>query len=452
MASPTFHNFMTTEPYASNTVCFTTHDNFDPWSSYSPTDHDGRISYYPVPYWPSCFVDGLVNQHPGIFNGLVNRYEARIDIESPIEIVIDAYEGEGEIVVMLTINSADEAVDGDNYNLRCAIVSNEVTGFYTAPNGQSEFHNDLLTYSPDHEGVAFTIDANSTNEYEFYFDYPITLSHGQNDFEVMADNISAIAFVQNDDTEEVIQAEINAVIPDNQLDLSAEPLAPPIVIGPQGGTFHWMPTVVNDTGEDQTFDAWTELTLPNGNNYGPLMIVEDVPIQDGITLSPMLTQFVPGYAFTGEYTFTAKIGDYGVETIDEASFTFEKLAAEGPLVHQNFNLDDWASSGWDEGEYNLLGTPEPDAASPAGFILSEAFPNPFNPTTSVSVDLPESELLKISVFNTNGQEVAELSNGYLNPGIHSFTFNASDLASGIYFIHANVPGRMNEIRKVVLMK
>ncbi len=196
---------MSTEPYASNIVAFVTHDDFDPWSSYSD-DHDGRVSYYPVPHWPSCFVDGLVEQYPGNFNGLATQYNNRIDVESPIGLQVFSYEGDGEAIVLVIVNSADEAVTGNN-KLRCALLSNGVTGWYSGNNGQNDFHNDLLTYSPDHEGVDFEIDENSTEVYTFTFDYPIILLDGQDTFEILPENLTAIAFVQNDNTEEVINAE-----------------------------------------------------------------------------------------------------------------------------------------------------------------------------------------------------------------------------------------------------
>jgi len=48
--------------------------------------------------------------------------------------------------------------------------------------------------------------------------------------------------------------------------------------------------------------------------------------------------------------------------------------------------------------------------------------------------------------------VTELANGRLTAGQHTLTFDGSNLASGIYFINASVPGKLNETQKVVLMK
>ncbi len=89
---------------------------------------------------------------------------------------------------------------------------------------------------------------------------------------------------------------------------------------------------------------------------------------------------------------------------------------------------------------------------PAEFELKQAYPNPFNPTTTVSVILPETAELNVTVFNVAGQQVAELTSGKLVAGTHSFVFDASHLASGLYFVQAQVPGKLNEIQKITLMK
>jgi hypothetical protein len=92
----------------------------------------------------------------------------------------------------------------------------------------------------------------------------------------------------------------------------------------------------------------------------------------------------------------------------------------------------------------------------AEFAITSAYPNPFNPTLHVSISLPETADLKVSVFNVMGQEVATLSDGgQYSAGIHNFVFNANDVtshSSGVYFIHATTPNHLNQIQKVVLMK
>jgi len=86
------------------------------------------------------------------------------------------------------------------------------------------------------------------------------------------------------------------------------------------------------------------------------------------------------------------------------------------------------------------------------FELSASYPNPFNPSTTFTVTLPASGVLTLSVYNVLGQQVAELADERYLVGKHLFTFDASELASGLYFIHAVTPGEHELVRKVMLVR
>jgi len=94
----------------------------------------------------------------------------------------------------------------------------------------------------------------------------------------------------------------------------------------------------------------------------------------------------------------------------------------------------------------------PFSTMPDNYSIISIYPNPFNSSTNILIGLSESSKIKLSVFNITGQEVAVLANEQHLPGSFQFTFIANELPGGIYFIHANVPGKMNEVRKVVLLR
>ncbi len=237
------------------------------------------------------------------------------------------------------------------------------------------------------------------------------------------------------------------------LELSATPWDDPVVVGPNGGSFRWDAYVENVSGGTITFDAWTALTLPPpfGIEYGPLDLFTGLTLPDGFILEASPNQLVPSFAPNGIYTYWARVGDFGAgEVWAEASFEFAKLPLEG-VVASSFNHGE----GWvltDFFEMDELGVEDVEAAIPMEYAMEKAYPNPFNPTTMVSVGLPDASKLKVTVYNALGQQVATLANGYVEAGYHSFNFNAEHLASGIYFIHANVPGHLNQVQKVALMK
>jgi uncharacterized protein len=92
-----------------------------------------------------------------------------------------------------------------------------------------------------------------------------------------------------------------------------------------------------------------------------------------------------------------------------------------------------------------------ETAIPSEFMIS-AYPNPFNAATTVNVTLPAAAELSVTVYNVTGQKVAELANGRFNSGQYNLTFDASNLASGLYFVRATVPGQMNATQKVMLVR
>ncbi len=89
---------------------------------------------------------------------------------------------------------------------------------------------------------------------------------------------------------------------------------------------------------------------------------------------------------------------------------------------------------------------------PSEYELTSIYPNPFNPSTTITIGLPESSLLQLNVYNILGQYVMMLADNQYTAGYHNFTLDGSFLPSGIYFISATIEGKFNEIRKVVLMK
>jgi hypothetical protein len=88
---------------------------------------------------------------------------------------------------------------------------------------------------------------------------------------------------------------------------------------------------------------------------------------------------------------------------------------------------------------------------PNDFELSQNYPNPFNPTTSIQYQLPEGSNVKVVVYDALGKQVAVLVNGYQNAGTYTTNFNASNLASGIYFYRMEA-GNFVKVNKMLLLK
>jgi hypothetical protein len=85
------------------------------------------------------------------------------------------------------------------------------------------------------------------------------------------------------------------------------------------------------------------------------------------------------------------------------------------------------------------------------FNLSDAYPNPFNPITTINLTMPVSGDMQVEVYNVLGQVVATLSSGYMELGTYTLTWDASDAVSGIYFVKAQANG-VTETQKLMLVK
>jgi hypothetical protein len=85
------------------------------------------------------------------------------------------------------------------------------------------------------------------------------------------------------------------------------------------------------------------------------------------------------------------------------------------------------------------------------FSLSDAYPNPFNPTTTMTLTMPASGDVQVDVYNLMGQVVATLVSGYMELGTYTLIWDASDAASGMYFVKAQAD-RLTTTQKLMLVK
>jgi len=98
-----------------------------------------------------------------------------------------------------------------------------------------------------------------------------------------------------------------------------------------------------------------------------------------------------------------------------------------------------------------------DARVPAGFALEQNFPNPFNPATTISYDLPKTSYVKIVIYDVLGRAVATLADGVRAANRYTITWNAPAAASGVYFCRMNAHGADNAgdfhaVKKLLLLR
>jgi hypothetical protein len=88
---------------------------------------------------------------------------------------------------------------------------------------------------------------------------------------------------------------------------------------------------------------------------------------------------------------------------------------------------------------------------PVEFGLYSAYPNPFNPVTTISFSLPTDSEVLIQVVNLHGRVVETLTNHNMNSGYHAIQWNADSHSSGLYFVKM-VAGDYHQTQKLMLVK
>jgi hypothetical protein len=100
---------------------------------------------------------------------------------------------------------------------------------------------------------------------------------------------------------------------------------------------------------------------------------------------------------------------------------------------------------------NVLGVESNDDALPKAFELSQNFPNPFNPSTTIRFGVPRATFVSLKVYNELGQEVASLVSNEMPAGYHTVQWNAAGMPSGMYFYKMQSQDFV-QTKKLLLMK
>ena len=122
-----------------------------------------------------------------------------------------------------------------------------------------------------------------------------------------------------------------------------------------------------------------------------------------------------------------------------STITFSNVSGRVGIDQINFFLVGMATSN----EGNTFGVD--------GFELAQNYPNPFNPSTMIKFNLGAASDVQLGVYNVLGQRVAVLATGNFTSGTHYVQFDASRLASGVYFYRIDA-GRFSATKKMMLIK
>ncbi len=207
-------------------------------------------------------------------------------------------------------------------------------------------------------------------------------------------------------------------------------------------TIQYRTSISNRMNFNTIVDLWTVIRYPGLVQIDTVNLrsVELIPGEHVASVSDTWT--IPDDAPAGVYYVTVQAGTYPIHAIESATFRLRNhVSPDGQNIIRAIG-DDLAGQ-QESGE---------SADQVQDYAFCPASPNPFNPTTTLTVMLPEAAELTVTVYNIAGQRVAALSSGLHQSGRHTMVFDGSSLTSGLYFIHASVPGQLDQTQKVMLVR
>ena len=89
--------------------------------------------------------------------------------------------------------------------------------------------------------------------------------------------------------------------------------------------------------------------------------------------------------------------------------------------------------------------------APAAFSVAQNTPNPFNPTTTISFNIPEAGNVTVDIFNVAGQRVDTVASDFMSSGSHTVTWDASGFSAGVYFYSVKT-SNFTKTMKMTLLK
>ena len=127
----------------------------------------------------------------------------------------------------------------------------------------------------------------------------------------------------------------------------------------------------------------------------------------------------------------------------EYSYSDNSLTQAGKYYYRLKQIDN-------DGSFNYSNEIEVDFIQPNDFVLNQNYPNPFNPSTTIEFSIGQASFVKLEVYNTLGEKVADRLNENKEQGSYQINFDAVNLPSGIYIAKLDAGSKVNTIKMSLL--
>ncbi len=215
--------------------------------------------------------------------------------------------------------------------------------------------------------------------------------------------------------------------------------------------------VLYNSGEvDANYHSEIPLQFRNASEVNAVRVVYEynpniVVLSDEVMNLPVAISNLY-YVETGAVVEYASSIDYEGDPLELGTLLFELLdedREQATVTITEFHVNDWVIS--HPGEFYIYNNTGADPGEmPLEYELITAYPNPFNPSTTIRLALESPGQSQLRIVNTLGRTVQVFENGYLSAGIHQYTWNATGLATGVYYIHANCLNQSQTMKIIYL--
>jgi len=187
------------------------------------------------------------------------------------------------------------------------------------------------------------------------------------------------------------------------------------------------------------------LSTNNGANW--------VPVNNGLPDTSIKCMIISqSNIFIGTESGIFLSTNYGTSWIDVSDRLINKNIVSLAISSNYLYAGNYSGGIWIRPLSEMITSVEtPSSFLPLILQLNQNYPNPFNPSTKISWQSPVSSHQTLKIYDVLGNEVATLVNEYRNAGNYEVDFNASKLASGIYFYRLQA-GSYIQTKKMILLK
>jgi len=224
------------------------------------------------------------------------------------------------------------------------------------------------------------------------------------------------------------------------------PHEPEIIIPPEGGSFTYDIEIKNETTNDLTVNVSIYMTRLFYDYPHPVAVKPNISIDAGTQITRLdLEQTIPGNFEPDIYKYVIWVRDAATSSLlAQDIIFFEKLGEPGGQEACSLTGNKPELLGWENSRISSV-------SKPNEIELISAYPNPFNPSTTIRYSVPEAADVKLTVYDVSGRFVAEVIDGYQDAGMHTVAFDGSNLVSGLY-IYRLTAGNQVASGKMMLIK